>query len=96
MDFDSKAIQQLNSQGNFESSLSLGLLYARIGEYAKAKVALSTAMKIERDFNQSLAALTLVDIKTGNYQDMLARLQNSYDNDKDRYKILDAYKFKFV
>ncbi|EHL1421079.1 motility protein PflB [Campylobacter jejuni] len=94
MDFDSKAIQQLNSQGNFESSLSLGLLYARIGEYAKAKVALSTAMKIERDFNQSLAALTLVDIKTGNYQDMLARLQNSYDNDKDRYKILDTYKIQ--
>ncbi|HEB7578306.1 TPA: tetratricopeptide repeat protein [Campylobacter coli] len=94
MDFDSKAIQQLNSQGNFESSLSLGLLYARIGEYAKAKVALSTAMKIERDFNQSLSALTLVDIKTGDFQDMLLRLQDTYRNDEDKYKILDRYKIK--
>ncbi|MBM0636833.1 tetratricopeptide repeat protein [Campylobacter sp. VicNov18] len=94
MDFDDKAIGELNSQGNFEPSLSLGLLYARIGEYTKAKTALKTAMKIERDFNQSLAALTLVDIKTGAYQDMLARLQNAYDNDKDRYKILDTYKIQ--
>ena len=95
MDFDTKAIQQLNSQGNFESSLSLGLLYARIGEYDKAKVALDTAMKIERDFNQSLAALTLVDIKTGNYQDMLARLHNFYhEDDKMKYKVLDTYKIQ--
>lgn len=95
MDFDTKAIQQLNSQGNFESSLSLGLLYARIGEYDKAKVALDTAMKIERDFNRSLAALTLLDIKTGNYQDMLARLHNFYhEDDKMKYKVLDTYKIQ--
>lgn len=95
MDFDSKAIGQLNSQGNFESSLSLGLLYARIGEYDKAKVALDTAMKIERDFNRSLAALTLVDIKTGNYQDMLARLHSFYhEDDKMKYKVLDTYKIQ--
>lgn len=95
MDFDSKAIGQLNSQGNFESSLSLGLLYARIGEYDKAKVALDTAMKIERDFNRSLAALTLVDIKTGNYQDMLSRLHSFYhEDDKMKYKVLDTYKIQ--
>ncbi|XGQ69512.1 tetratricopeptide repeat protein [Campylobacter hepaticus] len=94
MYFDTKAINQLNSQGSFESSLSLGLLYARIGEYVKAKAALKTAMKIERDFNQSLAALSLLDIKTGYYQDMLTRLQNAYRNDKDRYKILDIYKIQ--
>lgn len=95
MDFDAKAIQQLNTQGNFESSLSLGLLYARMGEYDKAKRALNTAMKIERDFNQSLAALTLIDIKTGDYQNMLSRLQNIYkNNDDSKYKILDKYKIK--
>lgn len=94
MDFDTKAVQQLNSQGNFEPSLSLGLLYARMGEYDKAKTSLSTAMKIDRDFNQSLAALSLVDIKTGNYQDMLMRLQNAYKKEEDQYKILDRYKIK--
>ncbi|HEB9339467.1 TPA: hypothetical protein RZK43_000853 [Campylobacter coli] len=94
MDFDAKSVQQLNTQGSFEPSLSLGLLYARMGEYDKAKVALNTAMKIERDFNQSLSALTLVDIKTGNFQDMLMRLQEAYRNDEDKYKILDRYKIK--
>ncbi|ELB3529523.1 tetratricopeptide repeat protein [Campylobacter coli] len=94
MDFDAKSVQQLNTQGSFEPSLSLGLLYARIGEYDKAKIALNTAMKIERDFNQSLSALTLVDIKTGDFQDMLLRLQDTYRNDEDKYKILDRYKIK--
>ncbi|MFK0348174.1 motility protein PflB [Campylobacter coli] len=94
MDFDAKSVQQLNTQGSFEPSLSLGLLYARMGEYDKAKIALNTAMKIERDFNQSLSALTLVDIKTGDFQDMLLRLQDTYRNDEDRYKILDRYKIK--
>ncbi|HEF5230994.1 TPA: tetratricopeptide repeat protein [Campylobacter coli] len=94
MDFDAKSVQQLNTQGSFEPSLSLGLLYARMGEYDKAKIALNTTMKIERDFNQSLSALTLVDIKTGDFQDMLLRLQDTYRNDEDKYKILDRYKIK--
>ncbi|EDG2029778.1 tetratricopeptide repeat protein [Campylobacter coli] len=94
MDFDAKSVQQLNTQGSFEPSLSLGLLYARMGEYDKAKIALNTAMKIERDFNRSLSALTLVDIKTGDFQDMLLRLQDTYRNDEDKYKILDRYKIK--
>ncbi|EJD4616485.1 tetratricopeptide repeat protein [Campylobacter coli] len=94
MDFDAKSVQQLNTQGSFEPSFSLGLLYARMGEYDKAKIALNTAMKIERDFNQSLSALTLVDIKTGDFQDMLLRLQDTYRNDEDKYKILDRYKIK--
>ncbi|EPJ0754972.1 tetratricopeptide repeat protein [Campylobacter coli] len=94
MDFDAKSVQQLNTQGSFEPSLSLGFLYARMGEYDKAKIALNTAMKIERDFNQSLSALTLVDIKTGDFQDMLLRLQDTYRNDEDKYKILDRYKIK--
>ncbi|EAI4822358.1 tetratricopeptide repeat protein [Campylobacter coli] len=94
MDFDAKSVQQLNTQGSFEPSLSLGLLYARMGEYDKAKIALNTAMTIERDFNQSLSALTLVDIKTGDFQDMLLRLQDTYRNDEDKYKILDRYKIK--
>lgn len=94
MDFDAKSVQQLNTQGSFEPSLSLGLLYARMGEYDKAKIALNTAMKIERDFNQSLSALTLIDIKTGDFQDMLLRLQDTYRNNEDKYKILDRYKIK--
>ena len=94
MDLNLKAIDELNSQGNFETSLSLGLLYAKVGEYEKAKAALNTALKIERDFKQSLVALTLIDLKIGNFQEMLARLQNAYKNDLERYKILGSYKIK--
>lgn len=94
MDLDSKAVQELSSQENFESSLSLGLLYARMGQYEKAKGALNTAMKIDRDFNRSLAAISLVDLKMGNYRDMLARLNNAYSLDIDKYEILSKYKIK--
>lgn len=94
MDLNSKAITYLKEQNSLESSLSLGLLYARIGEYQKAKNALNTALKIERDFNQSLAAITLIDLKIGQYQEMLSRLNNAYKNKEDRYRILDTYKIK--
>lgn len=94
MDLDSKAVQDLTTQGSFESSLSLGLLYARMGEYDKAKGSLLTAMKIERDYNTSLAALSLVDLKTGNFNDMYSRLNNAYADDKLKYLILDTYPIK--
>ncbi|MCX2683268.1 tetratricopeptide repeat protein [Campylobacter sp. MIT 21-1685] len=94
MGFDSKAVEQLRKQGSFESSLSLGLLYARMGQYDEAKTALNTAIKIDRDFNKSLAALTLIDMKTGQYQDMMARLNGFYKADKDKYQILDMHKIK--
>lgn len=94
MDLDTKAVEELTSQESFETSLSLGLLYARMGQYEKAKGALSTAMKIDRDYNKSLAAITLVDLKMGNYQDMLLRLNNAYTENSDKYKILDDYKIK--
>ncbi|MBK1992175.1 tetratricopeptide repeat protein [Campylobacter sp. 2018MI35] len=94
MDLNSKAISYLKEQNSFESSLSLGLLYARIGEYQNAKNALNTALKIERDFNKSLAAITLVDLKTGQYQEMLTRLNNAYKDKEDKYHILDIYKIK--
>ncbi|KAA6226403.1 MULTISPECIES: tetratricopeptide repeat protein [unclassified Campylobacter] len=94
LDLTNKAIEALNTQGSYESSLSLGLLYAKIGEFEKAKTALNTAMKIDRDFNKSLAAINLVDLKMGNYQNVLARLNASFNTDLERYKILDMHKIK--
>jgi len=94
LDLENQAIKELNTQESFETSLSLGLLYARIGKYEEAKEALFTAMKIERDFNKSLAAISLVDLKTGNYEDMLTRLHTAYPSDGDKYKILDTHKIK--
>ncbi len=91
---NARAIDMLNSQQSFESSLSLGLLHAKLGEYDKARSVLSTAMKVDRDFNESLSALSIIDIKTGNYQDMIERLNSAYAEDKYKYQILDKYKIK--
>ncbi|TQR34411.1 hypothetical protein DMB92_00120 [Campylobacter sp. MIT 99-7217] len=74
MGLNTKSIENLQNQGSYEVSLPLGLLYARMGRYGEAKTNLERAMKIERDFNQSLAALSFIDLKIGKYQDMLERL----------------------
>lgn len=92
MGLNTRAIENLESQGAYQSSLPIGLLYARIGQYDKARLALSEAMKTNRDYNQSAAALNLVDIKTARYSDMLNRLKRSFGG-KENY-ILDFYKIR--
>lgn len=94
IDLNEKAINTLKNQGNFEASLPLGLLYAKIGDYAKARENLKIAMKIERDLNQSLAAISLVDLKIGKYQDMYNRLHKNFKDNMEKYIILDTYKIK--
>ena len=92
MGLDERALQNLLAQGNYEVSLPLGLLYARMGEYNKARTALNQAMKIQKDHNKSIAALNLIDLKTGNYADMMDRI-TKYFRHNER-KILDTYKIK--
>lgn len=92
MGLNEKAIQSLKAQGNYETSLSLGLLYARVGDYKNARASLEQALKINKDRNQSIATLNLIDLKTGYYQDMLTRIGRFYrQNEK---QTLDTYKIK--
>ncbi|NDJ27606.1 tetratricopeptide repeat protein [Campylobacter sp. MIT 19-121] len=92
MGLDAKALENLQKQGNFESSLSQGLIYARMGDYARAKTALERSLKIDKERNQSIAALNLIDLKTGKYQDMLSRIRAFYQGAEKT--TLDTYKIK--
>ncbi len=87
-----KALQNLQAQGSYETSLSTGLLYARMGDYDKAMRALERSMKIDKEQNESIAALNLIDLKIGNYDSMLARTKEFFGGEENL--ILDRYKIK--
>lgn len=80
---DKDAINFLLKQENYEASLPLGLLYAKIGEYAKAKEYLARATKIDSQKSRSSMALALVELKTGQYNKGAQILQSLFAADKD-------------
>lgn len=92
MGLNERALENLQSQGNYESSLPIGLLYARMGDYQKAIGALERSMKIDKERNDSIAALNLIDLKIGNYQDMIRRTQTYFSGEENL--ILDKHKIK--
>lgn len=92
MGLNSRALENLQQQGSYESSLPMGLLYARVGDYAKATAALERAMKIDKERNASIAALNLIDLKVGNYQSMLYRTNVYFAGEENL--ILDKHKIK--
>lgn len=92
MGLNARALESLQQQGSYESSLPMGLLYARVGDYPKAIAALERSMKIDKERNASIAALNLIDLKIGNYQDMLRRVQVYFAGEENL--ILDKHKIK--
>lgn len=91
MGLEEKAIKQLQEQGTHDANLALGLLHANLGQYDKAITHLQHSLKIDRDRNASIAALNLIDLKTGQYQDLISRIGAYTPNTK---AILDLYKIK--
>ncbi|WP_291952799.1 tetratricopeptide repeat protein [Campylobacter sp.] len=77
------AINFLQKQENYEASLPLGLLYAKIGEYTKAKEYLSKAIKIDSQSLRSTLALALVELKTGQYNKGAQILKKLFLKNKD-------------
>lgn len=92
MGLNDRALENLQQQGSYESSLPMGLLYARVGDYTKAIGALERSMKIDKERNASIAALNLIDLKLGNYQDMIRRVQVYFGGEENL--ILDKHKIK--
>ncbi|MDO5046780.1 tetratricopeptide repeat protein [Campylobacter sp.] len=64
---DEEAIEKLENQKEFDANLPLGMLYARNGEYEKARNKLNLALKNSDEINKIDTMLALIDIKTGNY-----------------------------
>lgn len=62
-----EAIELLEKQREFDASLTLGMLYAKEGEYEKAKNKLNIALKSESNTDKIDSILALIDIKTNNY-----------------------------
>lgn len=92
INLDKQAIANLQEQESYEASLPLGLLYARMGEWDKAKPALDRATKIDALSNQALSALSLVELKTGMYQNLITKISNK--NKAEQAQILGIYKIK--
>ncbi|ENQ6619832.1 MULTISPECIES: tetratricopeptide repeat protein [Campylobacter] len=77
------AIDFLSKQEEYDVNLPLGLLYARIGDYSKAKEHLEKSSKIDAHKTRSQVALSLVELKTGQYDSGAQILKALYIKDKD-------------
>lgn len=80
---EKNAINFLKKQENYEVSLPLGLLYAKVGDYANAKYYLEIASKIQSQETRSNLALALVNLKTGQYRSGANILKSLYVKDRD-------------
>ena len=92
MGLNTRALENLQTQESYEASLPMGLLYARIGDYDKATTMLERSMKIDKEKNQSIAALNLIDLKIGKFSDMTHRVSAYFSGDEK--STLDTYKIK--
>ncbi len=72
---DQEAIEGLLQTQDYDTSLPLGLLYARIGEYDKARRYLNQSLVNEKIAGQVELALELIDLKTGQYGSAANRLR---------------------
>ncbi|STA73834.1 TPR domain-containing protein [Campylobacter lari] len=80
---EQNAINFLQKQQDYEASLPLGLLYAKSGDYQKAKEYLERASKIANNEIRSKIALALVELKTDQYESGSQILKALYIKDKD-------------
>ncbi|MCV3375396.1 tetratricopeptide repeat protein [Campylobacter sp. IFREMER_LSEM_CL2151] len=80
---EKNAIEFLQKQEDYEASLPLGLLYAKSGEYQKAKEYLEKASKIENHEARSKVALALVELKTGQFESGAQILKALYIKDRN-------------
>ncbi|WP_236634665.1 tetratricopeptide repeat protein [Campylobacter armoricus] len=80
---EKKAVDFLLKQEEYEASLPLGLLYAKLGDYPKAKEYLEKASKIDSQTQRSKIALALVELKTNQYDNGAQILKTLFVKDKD-------------
>ncbi|QOR01692.1 tetratricopeptide repeat protein [Campylobacter sp. 2014D-0216] len=80
---EKNAINFLQKQEEYNVDLPLGLLYAKIGQYAKAKEHLEKSSKSDLHKQRSQVALALVDLKLGQYANGSEILKALYIKDRD-------------
>ncbi|WP_293651936.1 GTP pyrophosphokinase [uncultured Campylobacter sp.] len=91
---DQEAIQAIKTVEDYDISLPLGLLHARLGEYKEAKKYLNKALVDEKNAPSTYLAISLIDLKTGEFGSAAKTLKML--NDFNSTFVRDTYPIKTV
>ncbi|PAF48717.1 hypothetical protein BKH41_05480 [Helicobacter sp. 12S02232-10] len=75
---------------------SLGLLYARVGEYGKAKSYLYKYLNANSDDLEALLAIQIIDLKLGNFAAAASALESIASNKDVAKKAMETYPIKVI
>ncbi|PAF50875.1 hypothetical protein BKH44_06660 [Helicobacter sp. 13S00477-4] len=95
-DDDYNALTNLYEVATKKDYKTLGLLYARVGEYTKAKNYLYQYINIHPDDLQTLLALQIIDLKLANFPSAANMLDNIRGKKEGSKKALQTYPIKVV
>lgn len=91
---DKEAIKAIKAVEDYDINLPLGLLHARLGEYKEAKQYLNKALVDEKNAPSTYLAISLIDIKTGEFTSAATTLKML--NDYNSTFIKDTYPIKAI
>lgn len=91
---DKEAIKAIKAVEDYDINLPLGLLHARLGEYKEAKQYLNKALVDEKNAPSTYLAISLIDIKTGEFASAATTLKML--NDYNSTFIKDTYPIKVI
>lgn len=91
---DKEAIKAIKAVEDYDINLPLGLLHARIGEYKEAKKYLNKALVDEKNAPSTYLAISLIDLKTGEFGSAAKTLKML--NDFNSTFVRDTYPIKTV
>ncbi|WP_430747635.1 tetratricopeptide repeat protein, partial [Campylobacter concisus] len=78
---DTEAIKKLEAQKEFNADLALGMLYARLGQYEKARNRLNLALKSDGDSNKINAMIAIINLKDGKFEAATDELKAVFQED---------------
>ncbi|WP_158654554.1 tetratricopeptide repeat protein [Helicobacter pametensis] len=73
---DYSALEHLKNDPRVENALAIGMLYARVGDYARARDEIMKYLAAFPNDHEALSALELVDLKLRNYSDSANLLED--------------------
>lgn len=79
---DKKAIKALRKVNLYNTDLPIGLLNASLGNYKEAKFYLNKALKVSKDRDFATLAISLIDLKIGNFVKASNSLGELNDNNQ--------------
>lgn len=91
---DKEAIKAIKAAQDYDINLPLGLLHARLGEYKEAKHYLNKALIDEKNAPLTHLAISLIDLKTGEFASTAKILKMLNDNNSTF--IQDTYPIKTI